>query len=80
VACWGGNDQDQLGRPGKGPSTGVPAEVSGTRGALAVSAGNRHTCALMPGGQVICWGFGNHGQLGNGKTKNSDSPVLAGKK
>jgi len=78
VACWGANDRGQLGQGKKGPSTGLPVEVPDTKGAIAVTAGNRHSCALMPGGRIICWGYGIAGQLGNGKTKDSDSPRVVG--
>ena len=48
-----------------------------TRAATAVkiTAGGGHTCAITSDDRVECWGANTHGQLGNGSTINSPSPV-----
>jgi alpha-tubulin suppressor-like RCC1 family protein len=34
--------------------------------ATAIAAGASHTCAIVDGGRVMCWGDGTRGQLGDG--------------
>jgi len=42
---------------------------------VTLSAGARHTCAVLADGSVSCWGYNAKGQLGNGLTANSALPV-----
>jgi alpha-tubulin suppressor-like RCC1 family protein len=84
--CWGGNGSGQLGN-GTMTNSATPVVVLGGLSFLAMSAGGSHTCGVtlvnspvpVPGGSgaVYCWGDNTYGQLGNGTTTNSTTPVTA---
>jgi alpha-tubulin suppressor-like RCC1 family protein len=57
---------------GKTIGTGV---VARSRDQFGVAAGDYHTCAVTPGGDVSCWGGNAFRQLGDGTTTPSDVPV-----
>ena len=67
VWCWGSNDQGQLGNNSLVNSE-TPVAVQGLPAAAAirVAAGTRHSCAIVLGGDVWCWGRNRRGQLGDG--------------
>ena len=74
VWCWGSNGAGQLG-DGTTADRLTPVAVSGFgSGAIAIAAGNNHTCALTNAGAVLCWGGNNLGQLGDGTTTDRPTP------
>jgi alpha-tubulin suppressor-like RCC1 family protein len=80
VACWGSNAQGQLGSLGpQHPGTLVaPRTVPlGARAsAVTVVSGGSHSCALVSGGELYCWGSDRIGQLGAGRNLDAQfTPV-----
>jgi alpha-tubulin suppressor-like RCC1 family protein len=79
--CWGASNVGQLGNgvistpPSSMTPTPLPVRVAGLTGATQLDAGMGHTCAVVAGGRVRCWGANWHGVLGNGTTTDSAVPV-----
>jgi alpha-tubulin suppressor-like RCC1 family protein len=75
LKCWGLNPFGNLG-DGTTSTRSSPTNVIGlATGVIGVSVGSDHTCALMAGGTVKCWGNNEYGGLGDGTTTNQLSPV-----
>lgn len=75
VKCWGWNATGQLGN-GRTTDSRVPDDVVGLASAVsAIATGGRHTCALVTAGGLKCWGYDKFGQLGDGTTTDSATPV-----
>jgi alpha-tubulin suppressor-like RCC1 family protein len=53
----------------------APTEVAGIEDAVHVYAGPMHTCALRANGRALCWGKGDHGELGDGAAIDRPAPV-----
>ena len=77
VECWGANDFGQLGNYLTSEQfTDVPDVVLGLPGStVLVALGANHSCAKLETGAIWCWGKNDSGQLGDGTTMNTVSPV-----
>ena len=75
VWAWGLNSSGQLG-DGTTTDSYTPVQVSGLTGVRAISAGFvSHAVALKNDGTVWAWGSNGYGQLGDGTTTDSYTPV-----
>lgn len=65
VLCWGSNQNGQLGTGAPVDPDPVPAPVMLPAPAVRLTAGRRHTCAVLaPGDDIVCWGRNDLGQIG----------------
>jgi len=78
VSCWGSNSYGELGdgtdSDANTPTLTSPFDTGKT--AVAITAGNFHTCALLDDGSVSCWGSNEQGQLGDETDSNANTPTV----
>ena len=84
VVCWGvgatgrlgiGSEDDIGDAVGEMGDSLIPVALGTGRTAVALSAGRIHTCALLDGSELKCWGGGSNGRLGSGGQDNlGDQP------
>ncbi len=78
VRCWGDNTRGQLGRSPVGdPLATYSVDLGKDQKAAAIYAGPNHTCVILDGGAVKCWGDNSFGQLGLGDMANRGDGTLA---
>jgi alpha-tubulin suppressor-like RCC1 family protein len=93
VRCWGFTGDGQIGYANPAvigddetPASAGPVDLGAGRSAIALAAGDYHSCAVLDDGNVRCWGYGNEGQLGqssrsqigDNETPGSVPPVRLG--
>lgn len=81
--CWGDDGGRQLGTTASIPQcdntecTTSPVPVTGGLNFESIAAGSFHTCALAEGRSAFCWGKGDSGEIGDGRSAASNpAPVL----
>ncbi|MCX7927480.1 MAG: autotransporter-associated beta strand repeat-containing protein [Candidatus Omnitrophica bacterium] len=82
VFAWGCNFFGQLGDNTTDDASRPVQVLSGEQGGgtylhniIRIAAGGYHSIALAEDGTVFAWGYNEFGQLGNGSTENSATPV-----
>lgn len=72
--CWGGEIGPGFACVDTQP---VPTAVAGVTDTREIAVARYHVCARRGAGQVVCWGEGREGELGDGRSMTSTSPVTA---
>ncbi len=67
--CWG--RASAIG----GTASNVPTLLDPTLTFKAIDSFYRHSCGVTSGGEIYCWGKGANGELGDGNSNDSDTPV-----
>jgi alpha-tubulin suppressor-like RCC1 family protein len=88
VRCWGANDEGQLGdgsldHPGQCLRNGrelidcasTPVDVELPGPATTVASGVLHSCAVVAGSEVWCWGWNDRRQLGEPSRERQPAPI-----
>jgi alpha-tubulin suppressor-like RCC1 family protein len=76
VRCWGEAGEGQVGDLDYPFEDETPVTVAAISDAVQVVVGWDHSCALLSGGQVACWGSNLTGQLGVQNVFKSASPIV----
>ncbi len=73
--CWGNNANRSLGNGSNDALSTTPVPVAGITDGVGVAVGRLSTCAALADGTARCWGHNGFGELGDGTTTSSGSPV-----
>jgi hypothetical protein len=76
VYCTGDNSHGQV---GNGTESATPATAWNDVGlvhAASIASAHDHTCAITTGGDLLCWGRNDAGQIGNGSMTDATTPTI----
>jgi alpha-tubulin suppressor-like RCC1 family protein len=69
VKCWGSAQSGKLGYGSPLVNLSSPPASPALSGATAIATGDSHTCVVLSGGDVKCWGNNQNGELRTGNRK-----------
>jgi len=75
VYCWGTNDHGRFAQPPSPDVHAVPEQVAVGHLFTQLTMSESYMCATKADGNAWCWGENNRGQLGDGTTTASQTPV-----
>lgn len=77
LIAWGSNADGAIGQPEGTGRLFTPMPMPGLVGddVKEISAGHGHALALLANGTVVAWGGNKYGELGDGTTEPSTTPV-----
>lgn len=78
VRCWGRGNHGELGDGNLADHTLTNAMTGPSlpTAAKQIAVGGYHTCVLLADQTVQCWGWNGNGQLGNGLSADSATPLV----
>ena len=71
VQCWRNNYKGKVGDGSTISPRLTKVSITFMTTATRISLGTHHSCALLTGGLVQCWGDNTYGQLGDGSSTSS---------
>ena len=75
VSCWGSGVNGSLGDGEDGDSTSpIQVDIPSGRTVTGLTSDNNHNCAILDNGSAVCWGSGQFGKMGNGRTTDQFTP------
>ena len=75
IYCWGDNSDGQLGQDPASNPLAAPQDATAMTDWASISTGHDHSCAIKQDQTLHCWGDNIYGQLGQGNTADSFTPV-----
>jgi alpha-tubulin suppressor-like RCC1 family protein len=78
VYCWGRNHRGQVDGTANAAIQTSPKKVEGVANAIGIAAGDAHSCALILGGAVRCWGDNSRRALGRTDAAATTVDAVAG--
>ncbi|HET8940608.1 MAG TPA: hypothetical protein VFN13_01290 [Rudaea sp.] len=76
--CWGQNSDSQLGDASLTDQSAPVSVANLASGVISIGAGGYHSCAVVAGGKIACWGSNNEAQIGDGTYDTAYIPVIPG--